>query len=44
VRWRGDPPKRDVAFTLETLSWDGKAFQIKIRPGTLPGAEKEIVL
>ncbi len=44
VRWRGDPPKRDVAFTLETLSWDGKSFQIKIHPGTLPSADKEIVL
>lgn len=44
VRWRGDPPKRDVAFTLETLSWDGKSFQIKIRPGTLSSVEKEIVL
>lgn len=44
VRWRDDPPKRGVAFTLETLTWDGKAFQIKLHPGTLPSAEKEIVL
>ena len=44
VRWHDDPPKRGVDFTLETLTWDGKSFQIKIHPGTLPSAEKEIVL
>jgi hypothetical protein len=44
VRWHDDPPKRGVGFTLETLTWDGKSFQIKILPGTLPSAEKEIIL
>ncbi len=44
VRWHADPPRRAVDFTLETLTWDGKSFQIKILPGTLPSAEKEIIL
>ncbi|MFS8068542.1 MAG: tetratricopeptide repeat protein, partial [Byssovorax sp.] len=44
VRWHDDAPRRAVDFTLETLTWDGKSFQIKILPGTLPSAEKEIVL
>ncbi len=44
VRWHDDPPKRNVDFTLETLTWDGKSFQIKLHPGTLPSAEKEIAL
>ena len=44
VRWHADPPKRDVDFTLETLTWDGKSFRVQLHPGTLPSAEKEIVL
>jgi tetratricopeptide (TPR) repeat protein len=44
VRWQGDPPKRGVDFTVETLTWDGKSFQVKLHPGTLSNAEKEIVL
>ena len=44
VRWQADPPKRGVDFTLETLTWDGKSFKVKLQSGTLPSAEKEIVL
>jgi tetratricopeptide (TPR) repeat protein len=44
VRWQGDPPKRGVDFTLETLTWDGKSFHVNLHPGTLPSAEKEIAL
>ena len=44
VRWQGDPPKRGVDFTLETLTWDGKSFHVSLHPGTLPSAEKEIAL
>jgi tetratricopeptide (TPR) repeat protein len=44
VRWQADPPKRGVDFTLETLTWDGKSFRVVLHPGTLPSAEKEIVL
>ena len=44
VRWQGDPPKRGVDFTLETLTWDGKTFHVNLHPGTLPSAEKEIAL
>ena len=44
VRWRSDPPKREVAFTLETLIWDGKAFKVEVHPGSLRRAEHQVQL
>jgi len=44
VRWKSDPPGRDVAVTLWTLVWDGKTFDVKMRPGTVPAKEKELAL
>jgi Ca-activated chloride channel homolog len=44
VRWQGDPPRRGVDFTLETLTWDGKSFRVVLHPGTLSAAEKEVAL
>jgi len=41
VRWRNDPPGRDVAFVVQTIAWDGKAFKVKVQPGTLAAKEKE---
>ena len=44
VRWRNDAPGRDVAFTLETLRWDGKAFAVKVQKGKLAAKEKEAAM
>lgn len=44
VRWRNDPRGRDVAFTLHTMIWDGKTFQVTVRSETLPAKEKELAL
>ena len=44
VRWKSDPPGRDVAFVLCTLIWDGKAFHVKVRKGTLAAKDKEAAL
>ena len=44
VRWKNDPPGRDVAFVAHTLVWDGKAFHVKVVKGTLGAKEKEAAL
>ena len=41
VRWQRDPPGRDVAFVAHTVIWDGKAFKVKVSPGTLAAKDKE---
>ncbi len=44
VRWKNDPPGHDVAFVLHTLIWDGKAFRVTVRKGTLAAKSKEVAL
>jgi tetratricopeptide (TPR) repeat protein len=44
VRWRNDPPGRDVAFVLSTVIWDGKTFRVKVRRETLSAKSKEATL
>jgi Ca-activated chloride channel homolog len=44
VRWRNDPPGRDVPFVAHTLIWDGKAFRVKVAKGTLAAKDKEAAL
>jgi Ca-activated chloride channel family protein len=44
VRWKDDPPGRDVAFVLHTLIWDGKAFRVEVTKGSLAAKDKEAVL
>jgi hypothetical protein len=44
VRWKADPPGRDVKFRLVTVAWDGKAFQVQVRPGTARAAERQQAL
>jgi ferric-dicitrate binding protein FerR (iron transport regulator) len=44
VRWKNDPPGRDVAFVVQTITWDGKAFKVKVQQATLAAKEKESTL
>ncbi|APR78494.1 Hypothetical protein A7982_03841 [Minicystis rosea] len=44
VRWRSDAPGRDVAFTRHTITWDGKAFAVKVQAGKIAAKEKESLL
>ena len=41
VRWKADPPGRDVKFQLVTIAWDGKGFKVDVRPGTAKAAERQ---
>ena len=42
VRWHSDPPKRDVAFALHTLVWDGKAFKVSVKKGVIGPKQREV--
>jgi tetratricopeptide (TPR) repeat protein len=44
ARWRGDPKGRNVDVVFHVLSFDGKAFNVKVHPATLPAKAKEIEL
>jgi len=35
VRWKSEPLGRAVKFQLVTLTWDGKAFKVLVKNGTL---------
>jgi tetratricopeptide (TPR) repeat protein len=41
VRWKSDPPGRDVKFQLVTIAWDGKGFKVDVRPGVAKAAERQ---
>ncbi|HEY3822339.1 MAG TPA: VIT domain-containing protein [Polyangiaceae bacterium] len=41
IRWKSDPPGRDVKFQLVTIAWDGKGFKVQVRPGTAKAAERQ---
>jgi tetratricopeptide (TPR) repeat protein len=44
VKWKSDPPGRDVKFELVTVGWDGKSFQVDVRPGTVKASERQLQL
>ena len=44
VRWKADPPGRDVKFQLVTIAWDGKGFKVEVRPGTAKATERQVQL
>lgn len=44
VRWRNDPPGRDVSFVVTTIVWDGKTFKVDSKPGVLPAKQKDVGL
>jgi len=42
VRWRADAPGRSAKFDVIALTWDGKAFGVKVKSGELkPDAKQE---
>ena len=42
VRWKAEAPAgRTVKFRLVTLTWDGKAFAVKVTNGELKAADKQ---
>ena len=41
IRWKSDPPGRDVKFQLVTIVWDGKGFKVDVKPGTARAAERQ---
>jgi Ca-activated chloride channel homolog len=44
VRWHDDAPGRDVPFVLHTMIWDGKAFRVTVRKGTLAAKSRDVAL
>jgi len=44
VRWRSDPPGREVRFEVTTLVWDGASFKVTTKPGALAPAQKDVAL
>ncbi|MGH7296506.1 MAG: tetratricopeptide repeat protein, partial [Polyangiaceae bacterium] len=44
VRWKSDPPGRDVKFSLVAVAWDGHAFKVEVRPGVAKAAEPQVQL
>lgn len=41
VRWKADPPGRDVKYRLVTVAWDGKGFKVEVKPGTARASERQ---
>ncbi|XYH95788.1 VIT domain-containing protein [Sorangium sp. So ce1128] len=44
VRFRSDPPGRDVRFVVTTLVWDGASFRVTSVPGSIGAQEREVAL
>ncbi|WP_437925568.1 VIT domain-containing protein [Sorangium sp. So ce291] len=44
VRFRSDPPGRDVRFVVTTLVWDGASFRVTSAPGSIGAQEREVAL
>ncbi|WP_437480791.1 VIT domain-containing protein [Sorangium sp. So ce1014] len=44
VRFRSDPPGRDVRFMVTTIAWDGTSFRVASAPGSIGARDREVVL
>ncbi|WP_433929313.1 VIT domain-containing protein [Sorangium cellulosum] len=44
VRFRSDPPRRDVRFVVTTIVWDGASFRVTSAPGSIRAGEQEAAL
>ncbi|WP_437315157.1 VIT domain-containing protein [Sorangium sp. So ce385] len=44
VRFRSDPPGRDVRFVVTTIVWDGASFRVASAPGSIGARDREVVL
>lgn len=40
IRWKSDPPGRSVKFKLSLISWDGKAFHVTVKDGSIDATAK----
>jgi tetratricopeptide (TPR) repeat protein len=40
VRWKSDPPGRSVKFKVSVIAWDGKAFHVTVKDGTIDATAK----
>ena len=40
VRWSSDTPRRPVNFAVLRLTWDGRAFRVKVERGAIKPEEK----
>ncbi|MFO0756164.1 MAG: hypothetical protein U0359_06715 [Byssovorax sp.] len=41
VRFKQDPPGRKVDFLVHTVIWNGKTFEVKVKPGSLSPKDRE---
>jgi hypothetical protein len=41
IRWKSDPPGRDVKYRLVMLAWDGKSYQVQVRAGAARASERQ---
>ncbi|XXX74798.1 VIT domain-containing protein [Sorangium sp. So ce134] len=44
VRFRSDPPGRDVRFVVTTIVWDGASFRVASAPGSIGARDREVAL
>jgi tetratricopeptide (TPR) repeat protein len=44
VRWKADPPARDVKFEVVSIAWDGKAFKVNVQRAAVQAAERQVQL
>ncbi|WP_437587748.1 VIT domain-containing protein [Sorangium sp. So ce1000] len=44
VRFRSDPPARDVRFVVTTIVWDGASFRVTSTPGSIGAKDREVAL
>ncbi|WP_437687296.1 VIT domain-containing protein [Sorangium sp. So ce176] len=44
VRFRSDPPRRDVRFVVTTIVWDGASFRVTSAPGVVRAGEQGAAL
>ncbi|WP_437276737.1 VIT domain-containing protein [Sorangium sp. So ce375] len=44
VRFRSDPPGREVRFVVTTIVWDGASFRVTSAPGSIGARDREVTL
>jgi hypothetical protein len=44
VRWKADPPGRSVKFKVSIIAWDGKAFHVSVKDGSLDATAKSTAI
>jgi hypothetical protein len=44
VRWKEDPPARDVRFQVVSIAWDGKAFKVNVQRAAARAGDRQVQL